>query len=96
VTETASVATVPNRTANSSGAAGSWVSAGETVKKTLAEAFRLSRSGVRLNVFMLERSPGLITFMERLARLTQGRVFLVRDTEMGSFILRDYASRRAS
>jgi len=96
VTETASVATVPNRTANSSGAAGSWVSAGETVRETLAEAFRLSKSGVTLNVFMLERSPGLITFMERLARLTMGRVFLVKDTDMGSFILRDYASRRAS
>jgi uncharacterized protein with von Willebrand factor type A (vWA) domain len=96
VMETASAATVPNRTANASGAAGSWVSAGETVRQTLAEAARLSKTGVTLNVFMLEKSPGLITFMERLARLTQGRVFLVKDTDIGSFILRDYAARRAS
>ncbi|MEW6060232.1 MAG: VWA domain-containing protein [Actinomycetota bacterium] len=96
VTETASVATVPNRSANSSGAAGRWVGAAETVRQTLAEALKLSKSGVTLNMFLLERSPGLIKFTERLARLTQGRVFLVKDTEMGSFILRDYAARRAS
>jgi uncharacterized protein with von Willebrand factor type A (vWA) domain len=75
---------------------GGWVNIDDTVRLTLAEAFRLSKSGVTLNVFMLEKSPGLITFMERLARLTAGRVFLVKDTDMGSFILRDYASRRAS
>ncbi len=75
---------------------GGWVNIDDTVRLTLAEAFRLSKSGVTLNVFMLEKSPGLITFMERLARLTAGRVFVVKDTDMGSFILRDYASRRAS
>jgi len=82
------------RTASPSGA--DWVNADETVKQTLAEAFRLSKTGVTLNVFMLEDSPGLISFMERLARLTAGRVFLVKDTDLGAFVLRDYASRRAS
>jgi uncharacterized protein with von Willebrand factor type A (vWA) domain len=75
---------------------GDWVNVDDTVRLTLAEAFRLSKSGVTLNVFMLEKSPALITFMERLARLTAGRVFLVKDADMGSFILRDYAARRAS
>jgi uncharacterized protein with von Willebrand factor type A (vWA) domain len=78
------------------GGGGDWVNIDATVRLTLAEAFRLSKTGVTLNVFMLEKSPGLITFMERLARLTQGRVFLVKDTDMGSFILRDYAAQRAS
>jgi uncharacterized protein with von Willebrand factor type A (vWA) domain len=45
---------------------------------------------------MLEKSLGLTRFTEQLARLTQGRVFLVKDTDVGSFILRDYASRCAS
>ena len=75
---------------------GDWADVNETVRLTLGEAFRLSKSGVTLNVFMLEKSPGLIRFTEQLARLTAGRTFLVKDTDMGSFILRDYAARRAS
>ena len=48
-----------------------------------AEALKLSRAGVTLNVFMLEDSPGLIGFMERLAELTAGRVFLMDDRDPG-------------
>jgi uncharacterized protein with von Willebrand factor type A (vWA) domain len=51
---------------------------------------------VTLNVFMLEDSPGLARFMERLARLTAGRVFLMNGDALGDFIVRDYVARRAS
>ncbi|HEY8116235.1 MAG TPA: hypothetical protein VIH70_07465 [Actinomycetota bacterium] len=73
-----------------------WPPMPKTIRLTLAEATRLSRSGVTLNVFMLEDSPGLIAFMERLAELTAGRVFLMDDRELGSFVLRDFVRRRAS
>jgi uncharacterized protein with von Willebrand factor type A (vWA) domain len=56
---------------------------------------RLARAGVTLNVFMLEDSPGLISFMERLAEVTAGRIFLMDDREIGEFIVRDYVARRA-
>jgi uncharacterized protein with von Willebrand factor type A (vWA) domain len=56
---------------------------------------KLAKSGVTLNVFMLEDSPGLIRFMERLAELTAGRIFLMDDREIGDFVLRDYVARRA-
>jgi uncharacterized protein with von Willebrand factor type A (vWA) domain len=72
-----------------------WPPEPETVRRTLAEAVRLSRAGVTLNVFMLERSQGLARFMERLARLTSGRVFLMDDELVGDFVLRDYVARRA-
>ena len=71
----------------------SWPPVPETIRLTLSEAMRLSKAGVRLNVFMLEDSPGLIRFMERLARLTSGRVFLMDDRELGEFVVRDYVSR---
>jgi len=32
--------------------------------------------------------------MERLARLTSGRVFLMDDRDPGDFVVRDYVSRR--
>jgi uncharacterized protein with von Willebrand factor type A (vWA) domain len=74
----------------------SWPPVRRTIEKTLSEAMRLARAGVTLNVFMLEDSPGLARFMERLARLTSGRVFLMSSDSLGDFVLRDYVSRRAS
>ncbi|MGH2732673.1 MAG: vWA domain-containing protein [Actinomycetota bacterium] len=72
----------------------SWPPVPETIQATLAEAVRLASAGVTLNVFMLEHSPGLVQFMEKLARLTGGRVFLASGKDLGSFILRDYVRRR--
>jgi uncharacterized protein with von Willebrand factor type A (vWA) domain len=73
-----------------------WPPVPETIEKTLAEAMRLARSGVTLNVFMLEDSSGLARFMERLARLTGGRVFQAAGEGLGAFVVRDYVRRRAS
>jgi uncharacterized protein with von Willebrand factor type A (vWA) domain len=74
----------------------SWPPVARTIELTLTEAMRLARSGVTLNIFMLEESAGLIRFMERLARLTSGRVFLMDDRELGDFVVRDYVARRSS
>jgi uncharacterized protein with von Willebrand factor type A (vWA) domain len=74
----------------------SWPPVSETISRTLAEAMRLARAGVTINVFMLEEAPGLARFMERLARLTSGRVFMMSAESAGDFVLRDYARRRAS
>jgi uncharacterized protein with von Willebrand factor type A (vWA) domain len=71
-----------------------WPPVPRTIQLTLAEAMRLSRAGITLNVFMLEDAPGLTQFMERLARLTAGRVFLMQDEELGDFVVRDFISRR--
>jgi uncharacterized protein with von Willebrand factor type A (vWA) domain len=73
----------------------SWPPVPETIERTLAEAMRLAKAGVRLNIFMLEESPGLARFMERLARITKGRVFLMDDDRVGEFVLRDYVARRS-
>jgi len=73
----------------------SWPPVPETIELTLTEAMRLARAGVQLNIFMLEESDGLARFMERLARVTKGRVFLMDDERVGEFVLRDYVSRRA-
>jgi uncharacterized protein with von Willebrand factor type A (vWA) domain len=73
-----------------------WPPVPETIRRTLSEAMRLARSGVTINVFMLEETPGLTRFMERLARLTSGRVFFTAGEGLGEFVIRDYVSRRAS
>jgi uncharacterized protein with von Willebrand factor type A (vWA) domain len=72
----------------------SWPPTSETIHKTLAEAMHLAASGVTLNVFMLEDAPGLVNFMEKLGRLTAGRVFRMDSQDLGRFILSDYVRRR--
>jgi uncharacterized protein with von Willebrand factor type A (vWA) domain len=72
-----------------------WPPEPETVRLTLAEGVRLAKNGVTLNIFMLEESDGLARFMERLAELTGGRVFLMDDDRVGAFVLRDYVKRRS-
>ena len=71
-----------------------WPPVRETLEKTYREAMRLSRSGVTMNIFMLEQSPGLMGFIERLARLVRGRVFMANGEEIGDLIVSDYVRTR--
>ncbi len=47
-----------------------------------------------MNIFMLERSPGLVSFVDRLAKLVRGRVFGVGGDDLGDMIVRDYVAAR--
>ncbi|MDH3500201.1 MAG: VWA domain-containing protein, partial [Acidimicrobiia bacterium] len=72
-----------------------WPPVWETLDKTYREAMRLARSGVTMNIFMLEQEPGLLNFVDELAKLVNGRVFnLVSDDQLGEMIVRDYIKRR--
>ncbi len=72
-----------------------WPPAWETIERTYREAMRLARSGITMNVFMLEQDPGLVNFVDELAKLVGGRVFsLASDEQLGEMIVRDYMRRR--
>jgi len=45
---------------------------------------------------MLEDSPALFRFIDRLAQVVEGRVFAVHGEELGEFVVRDYLHRRQS
>jgi len=68
----------------------------ETLERTYKEAMRLQKAGVTMNIFMLEDSPALFRFIDRLARVVEGRVFAVHGDELGEFVVRDYLNRRQS
>ena len=36
---------------------------------------RCTREGITINTFMLERSPGLVRFVEQMTRINRGRAF---------------------
>jgi uncharacterized protein with von Willebrand factor type A (vWA) domain len=71
-----------------------WPPIPETIHKTTAEAVRLTDQGITLNIFMLEDSPGLVRFMEQVAKRTGGRVFAAAGHQLGDFIIRDYVRDR--
>jgi len=72
-----------------------WPPAWETIEKTLREALRLARSGVTMNIFMLEQNPSLSDFVDKLARVVKGRVFAVQaSSDIGEMVVRDYMRRR--
>jgi uncharacterized protein with von Willebrand factor type A (vWA) domain len=72
----------------------SWPPTHETIEKTLAEALRLTDAGITLNIFMLEEEDGLVHFMQKLGRMTGGRVFQASDGDLEHFVLTDFVRRR--
>lgn len=70
-----------------------WPPVQRTIEKTLREALRLARSGATMNIFMLETSPGLLAFMDRLAKIVRGRTFVGTGEEVGDLIVTDYVRR---
>jgi uncharacterized protein with von Willebrand factor type A (vWA) domain len=71
-----------------------WPPVRKTFEKTLREAIRLARSNISINVFMLEDSPGLRAFTEKLARLTGGEVFRAESSEIGDRVIDNYLNAR--
>jgi uncharacterized protein with von Willebrand factor type A (vWA) domain len=71
-----------------------WPPVRETLEKTYKEAMRLARSGVTMNIFMLEQSPGLLDFINHLAKIVHGRVFTATGDEIGDLIVADYVGQR--
>jgi uncharacterized protein with von Willebrand factor type A (vWA) domain len=70
-----------------------WPPARRTIDLTFKEAMRLAKSGVTMNIFMLEQEPGLVAFVDRLAKIVHGRVFAARSDELGDMIVRDYLKK---
>ncbi len=69
-----------------------------TIEETLKEVQRCTRDGITINTFMLERSPMLVAFVERMARINRGRAFFAAPERLGEYLLVDYVSskRRAA
>ena len=71
-----------------------WPPIRRTIDKTLRAALRLARQGIALHVYMLDESPGLINFMQRLARLTGGSVEAVPSARIEGAVIDAQLRRR--
>jgi uncharacterized protein with von Willebrand factor type A (vWA) domain len=66
----------------------------ETIDRTLAEVYRCTRDGIRINTFMLDASSGLRHFVERMTRMNRGRAFFTTPETLGDFVLVDFVEQK--
>ncbi|MFN8641582.1 MAG: VWA domain-containing protein [Candidatus Binatia bacterium] len=63
-------------------------------QETLKEVERVTRRGVVINTFMLDDSPSLRAFVERMTRINRGRALFSRPDRLGEYLLVDYIARK--
>jgi uncharacterized protein with von Willebrand factor type A (vWA) domain len=63
-------------------------------QETLKEVERLTRRGIIINTFMLDDSPSLRAFVERMTRINKGRALYTRPDRLGEYLLVDYIGKK--
>jgi uncharacterized protein with von Willebrand factor type A (vWA) domain len=63
-------------------------------EETLKQVRRVTRRGATINTFMLDDSPELVSFVERMTQINKGRAFFTHPRQLGSYLMVDYLSRR--
>jgi uncharacterized protein with von Willebrand factor type A (vWA) domain len=66
----------------------------ETVDATLREVTRCTREDIRINTFMLDPTPHLRNFVEKLTELNRGRAFFTTPDTLGDYVLVDFIEQR--
>ena len=66
----------------------------KTEQETLKEVKRCTQEDIVINTFMLENNYQLVSFVERMTRINQGRAFYTSAAKLGEFILVDYVTNR--
>jgi uncharacterized protein with von Willebrand factor type A (vWA) domain len=63
-------------------------------QETLREVERVTRRGITINTFMLDDSPSLRAFVERMTRINKGRALYTRPDRLGEYLLVDYLTKK--
>ncbi len=63
-------------------------------QETLKEVERVTRKGITINTFMLDDSPSLRAFVERMTRINKGRALYTRPDHLGEYLLVDYIGKK--
>ncbi len=65
-----------------------------TLELTLLEAKRCAKEGIVINIFMLDRNPYLMQFVDLLTKTNRGRAFYTDRENLGRYILVDYLANK--
>jgi uncharacterized protein with von Willebrand factor type A (vWA) domain len=63
-------------------------------RETLKQVERVTRQGIVINTFMLDDSPTLRSFVDRMTRINKGRAFYTRPDRLGEYLLVDYVAKK--
>jgi uncharacterized protein with von Willebrand factor type A (vWA) domain len=66
------------------------------VAETLKTVKRVTSRSITINTFMLDDSPELVGFVERMTEINRGRAFFTSPTQLGSFLTVDYLNHKRS
>ena len=62
--------------------------------ETLEQVKRVTRQGVTINTFMLDDSPPLRSFVDKMTNINKGRAFYTTPNQLGKFLMVDYIGKR--
>jgi uncharacterized protein with von Willebrand factor type A (vWA) domain len=65
-----------------------------TIDATLTEVMRCTKEGIRINTFMLDATPYLQNFIEKLTQMNRGRAFFTTPETLGDYVLVDFIEQR--
>lgn len=63
-------------------------------QETLREVEKVTRRGITINTFMLDDSPSLRTFVDKMTKMNRGRAFYTRPDNLGEYLLVDYVAHQ--
>ena len=63
-------------------------------QETLKEVERVTRKNITVNTFMLDDSPSLRAFVEKMTQINRGRALYTRPDHLGEYMLVDYLSKK--
>ena len=66
----------------------------QTIEETLKEVKRCTQDGITINTFMLEANYYLMDFIDRLAKVNNGRAFYSTPNQLGEYVMVDYLRSR--
>ncbi len=66
----------------------------ETIDQTVAEVMRATREHITINTFVLDATPDLRRFVERLSEINRGRVFFATPDTLGDYVLVDFLDQK--
>ena len=66
----------------------------ETINLTLTEVNKCTRDNIRINVFMLDATPYLTSFIEKITKMNGGRAFFTDNQNVGDFVLVDFVEQK--
>jgi len=65
-----------------------------TVDATLKEVMLCTRDNIRINTFVLDATPDLRHFIEKLTELNRGRAFFTTPETLGDYVLVDFIEHK--